>query len=156
MASPIAASAAATVRINSAKTWPVRSPKKAEKATRLILTESRMSSTDIKTTMMFLRFRIIPAMPRVNIIAATTKNCESPIVTVSLVVRRARVAPPRSNSLPRSDLAELDGFGRWPRVLPCDVLALHLSLVAQSQNNCTDHRGKKHQSRGLEQISVLR
>ena len=38
MASPIAASAAATVRMNSANTWPVRSPEWVENATRLMLT----------------------------------------------------------------------------------------------------------------------
>src|SRR6185503_19054377 len=44
MARPIAASAAATVRTNIARTWPVRSPRKAEKATRLMFTASRISS----------------------------------------------------------------------------------------------------------------
>ena len=41
MARPIAASAAATVRTNSAKTWPVKSPSCAEKATKLRLTDKQ-------------------------------------------------------------------------------------------------------------------
>ena len=43
IANPIAASAAATVKINKAKTCPVRSPKKIENATKLILTESNIN-----------------------------------------------------------------------------------------------------------------
>ena len=73
MARPIAASAAATVRISSANTWPVRSPAKVENATRLMLTESRISSTDIRMMMMFLWLRMIPATPIVNRIAASDR-----------------------------------------------------------------------------------
>src|SRR6185369_2032374 len=60
MARPIAASAAATVSTNIASTWPVRSPRAAENATRLRLTASRISSTDIRMMMTFLRFRKMP------------------------------------------------------------------------------------------------
>ena len=36
---------------------------KVENATRLMLTASRISSTDIRMTMMFLRLRMMPATP---------------------------------------------------------------------------------------------
>src|SRR5262249_21850879 len=57
MARPIAASAAATVRTNIASTWPVRSPRYAEKATRLMFTASRISSIAISIRMTFRRLR---------------------------------------------------------------------------------------------------
>src|ERR1700720_30952 len=157
MASPIAASAAATVRMNSAKIWPVRSPRKAEKATRLRLTESRISSTDIKTTMMFLRFKITPATPSVNRMAATIKNCAGEVLMmVSLWCRlRASLQCPVSNSLPRGNLADLDRLGRCPRVLDCHVLAFHAGLVAQSQHDGADHGGQQDEPRCLEQIDIL-
>src|SRR5262249_44936416 len=73
MASPIAASAAATVSTTSANTWPTRSPRKAENATKLMLTASRMSSIDIRMTMTFLRLMKMPTIPSVNRIAATVR-----------------------------------------------------------------------------------
>src|SRR5258707_319714 len=60
MASPIAASAAATVRMNRAKIWPTRSPRNAENATKFRLTASKISSIDIRMMITFLRFRNIP------------------------------------------------------------------------------------------------
>src|SRR5262245_49149970 len=73
MASPIAASAAATVSTRRAKTCPTRSCRKLENATRLTLTASRMSSTDIRMTMTFLRLMKMPKMPSVNRIAPTVR-----------------------------------------------------------------------------------
>src|ERR1051325_3042555 len=72
-ASPIAASAAATVSTSSANTWPTMSPRNDENATRLMLTASRISSIDIRMTMMFLRLRKIPRIPSVNRIAPTAR-----------------------------------------------------------------------------------
>src|SRR6185503_600841 len=63
MARPIAASAAATVRTNIASTCPVRSPRKAEKATRLMFTASRISSIAISIRMTLRRLRKIPSTP---------------------------------------------------------------------------------------------
>src|SRR5690606_22445052 len=74
IASPIAASAAATVRIKSAKTWPARSPSSAEKATKLMFTASRISSTDIRMMMMFFLLRKIPNTPIVNRMAPTVRK----------------------------------------------------------------------------------
>ena len=53
IARPMAASAAATVRTKSVNTCPTRSCAKLEKATRLILTESKISSTDINKMIIF-------------------------------------------------------------------------------------------------------
>ncbi|MDT4887472.1 hypothetical protein FQZ97_1239300 [compost metagenome] len=73
MARPIAASAAATVSTSSAKTCPTMSFRKLEKATKLMLTESRMSSTDIRITMTFLRLMKMPSTPSVNRMALTVR-----------------------------------------------------------------------------------
>src|SRR5206468_6309906 len=73
IARPIAASAAATVRTNIASTCPVRSPRYAEKATRLMLTASRISSIAISIRMTLRRLRKIPSTPMVNRIAATAR-----------------------------------------------------------------------------------
>src|SRR5204863_9101269 len=73
IASPIAASAAATVSTNIASTWPVRSPRKALNATRLMLTLSRISSIAISIRMMLRRLRKMPSTPIVNNIAATAR-----------------------------------------------------------------------------------
>jgi len=59
--------------VNTAKTWPVRSPSRAEKATMLRFTESSISSIDIKIMMTFLRLRKMPKIPSVNRIAATER-----------------------------------------------------------------------------------
>ena len=69
----VRAEAAATVRTNMAKIWPTRSFRAQEKATRLMLTASSMSSTDIRMMMTFFRFRKMPKMPIVNRIAATVR-----------------------------------------------------------------------------------
>jgi hypothetical protein len=50
-----------------------RSPRKAEKATRLRLTASRITSIDIRMMITFLRLRKMPKMPIVNRIAATVR-----------------------------------------------------------------------------------
>ena len=48
MAKPIEASAAATVRINIVKTWPTRSPKKIENATKFIFTAAKIIARNPK------------------------------------------------------------------------------------------------------------
>ena len=73
MAKPIEASAAATVRINIVKTWPTRSPKKIENATKFIFTAAKINSRDIKTMITFFLFKKIPKTPMTNRIAETTK-----------------------------------------------------------------------------------
>src|SRR5262249_44133662 len=73
IARPMAASAAATVRTNIASTCPVKSPRKAENATRLMFTASRMSSIAISIRMTLRRLRKIPSTPIVNRIAATVR-----------------------------------------------------------------------------------
>src|SRR4030081_288624 len=139
--------------MNRAKTWPVRSPRKAEKATRLRLTESRISSTDINTTMMFLRFKITPATPSVNRMAATIRNWASEIVMMVFLWHRvrAKLQNPVSNSLPRGTLAALARLGRGPRVLDRHVLALHTRLVPQGQHDGADHGGQEDEPCCLEQ-----
>ena len=73
IASPIAASAAATVKINKVNICPLKSFKKIEKETRLILTATNKSYMDIKITIKFFLFRKIPITPIVKIIAPKIK-----------------------------------------------------------------------------------
>lgn len=56
-----------------AQTCPVMSLRWVEKATRLMFTASRISSTDIRMTMTFLRLMKMPSTPSVNRIAATVR-----------------------------------------------------------------------------------
>src|SRR5919108_5084886 len=66
MASPIADSAAATVRIKNTNTWPAISPEKWEKAIKFMFTASSMSSMHMSRMITFLRLINIPATLRQN------------------------------------------------------------------------------------------
>src|SRR5690606_36056763 len=142
MASPIAASAAATVSTNNAKTCPTRSPSAAEKATKLMLTASRMSSIDIRMTMTFLRFRKMPNTPSVNRTAESVRKCPMPTVI--------------SDALARLDLLDLDRGRRRAGDLRGDVLPLDARLVAQRQHDGADHGDQQHEARDLEEVDVIR
>jgi len=73
MASPTAASAAATVSTSMANICPVIVPEKTENAIRLRFTDRRISSIAIRMTMMFFRFTKIPTTPTVNRNAETVR-----------------------------------------------------------------------------------
>ncbi len=73
IARPIAASAAATVRMKNTNTWPVGSPCIRENAMKLKLTASSMSSMHIKSRMTFLRLMKMPATLKLNSTAASTR-----------------------------------------------------------------------------------
>ena len=60
----MAASAAATVKINIVKICPTISPEKIEKDIRFIFTASKISSIDIKMTITFFLFKKIPITPK--------------------------------------------------------------------------------------------
>src|SRR6476620_11072430 len=139
----MAASAAATVRMKSENTWPVRSPRKLEKATRLMFTDSRISSTDIMMTMMFLRLRMMPAMPSVNSMAATIRYWFNPTDMI-----RSLHAGPRGHFL-EHDVRLV------ARVLVSNDLPLHVGLVAQRQHDRADHRGEQDETRRLEEVDIL-
>ena len=66
IASPIADSAAATVRMKNTKTCPVVSWRKCEKAMKLVFTASSINSIHINRTMTFLRLRKIPVTAMEN------------------------------------------------------------------------------------------
>ena len=63
----------ATVRINNVKTCPVKSFKKIENATKLMLTANKINSMLINITMIFFLLRKIPIIPIVNMIAAKVR-----------------------------------------------------------------------------------
>ena len=73
IANPIAASAAATVKINSVNTCPAKSFKCVEKATKFIFTANNINYIDMSITITFLRFKNIPKIPITNNKAATVK-----------------------------------------------------------------------------------
>src|SRR5690606_5363321 len=72
-ASPIAASAAATVRMKNTNTWPPRSPRNAENATKLMFTASSISSMHIRSTITLRRFRNMPATEMLNRMPLSTR-----------------------------------------------------------------------------------
>ena len=67
IASPIAASAAATTKINNANICPNKSSSVFENPTKFILVAKSISSIDIKIDIMFFRFIKIPRKPIENI-----------------------------------------------------------------------------------------
>ena len=69
IASPIADSAAATVRMKNTNTWPAVSPRKRENAMKLRLTASSMSSIAISMMMTLRRLRKMPITLIANRIA---------------------------------------------------------------------------------------
>ena len=69
MANPMAASAAATVRISIVKICPTKSPEKIENEIKFIFTAKRINSMDIKITITFFLFKKIPIIPKKKIIA---------------------------------------------------------------------------------------
>ena len=73
MANPIAASAAATVKINIVNICPSISPEKIENDIRFMFTDKSISSIDINITIMFFLFKNIPITPRKNMIAPNDK-----------------------------------------------------------------------------------
>ena len=75
MASPIAASAPATVKTKIANIWPVKSPKYEEKVTKFIFTDNNIISIDMSIEMIFLRFKKIPATPMPNKIIDKVTKC---------------------------------------------------------------------------------
>ena len=75
IAKPIAASAAATVRVSIAKICPVMSPEKLEKEIKFIFTDRRINSIDIKIIITFFLFKKIPNTPSMNNIAPRKRKC---------------------------------------------------------------------------------
>ena len=65
-ASPIADSAATTVRIKNTKIWPVKSTKKFPKIIKLKFIDRNIISIDISRIRIFFLFRNIPAKEILN------------------------------------------------------------------------------------------
>src|ERR1700733_14075119 len=129
MARPRAASPAATVRMNSAKTGPTRAWRNDENATKLMLTASRMSSIDIRMMITFFRFRKMPTTPIVKTMAATIRYCVRPISILA--------------ALPRLNVHHFDRHRRRPRILSADRLAADAWPAAQRQHYGADHGDEK-------------
>ena len=72
-ARPIAASAAATVKINNVNICPPKSFMKIEKDTKFMFTANNISSILIKRTITFFLFKKIPTRPIVKIIAPSVR-----------------------------------------------------------------------------------
>src|SRR3954468_4900081 len=145
MASPIAASAAATVRTKSAKTWPTISPRWVENATRLMFTASRMSSIDIRMTITFFRLRKMPSTPSVNRMAATVRKWPSPIVIAS-----------NSEALAGGYLVHLHGLFGCPGHLLGNILAPDADPLPERQHDRAQHGDEEDQAGRLEEVGILR
>jgi hypothetical protein len=72
IARPMAASAAATVRMKNTNTCPDTSPRNRENATKFMFTASNISSIDINSTITFLRLMNRPATAMQNSTAPST------------------------------------------------------------------------------------
>src|ERR1700722_16767903 len=166
MASPMAASAAATVSTNIANTWPTRSPSAAENATRFKLTASRISSIDIRMMMTFLRLRKMPKMPSTNRIAETTRKGPRP-TSMPMLVSRVHFLPGVLFRYLRREYPDLPG-ARSERHrhqfhgirdgalgLRSDALVARGLAIAQGQHDGADHCDKQDQARRLEQEDVV-
>src|SRR3974390_674993 len=157
IANPIAASAAATVSTNIAKTWPTRSPSAAENATRFRLTASRISSIDIRMMMTFLRLRKMPKMPSTSRMADTTRKWPSP---TSVPMRRfldgLRFGDLRDENADVLDAGAQGHCHQFQRLchaafgLGADALMARGLAVAQRQHDRADHRHQQQQTRRLE------
>jgi len=79
IAKPIADSAAATVKINKAKIWPIKSSKYTEHRTKFRLTASNINSKDISIMIIFFLFKKIPHTPIKNRIKLTVKYLKASI-----------------------------------------------------------------------------
>ena len=66
IASPIADSAAATVKINKENSWPYKSSKYTENIMKLRFKLNNTSSTHINIIKIFLRFNTMPTKPIMN------------------------------------------------------------------------------------------
>jgi hypothetical protein len=74
IASPIAASAAATTRINKEKICPDKSLSKYEKPTKFILADNNINSIDISIVIIFFLLIKIPKKPIAKIDVERTKK----------------------------------------------------------------------------------
>ncbi len=75
IASPIAASAAATTRTKRAKIWPNKSFKILEKTTKLMLADNSINSIDIKIVIIFFLLIKIPKKPIEKRIVDNMRKC---------------------------------------------------------------------------------
>ena len=73
IAKPIAASAAATVKISIVNICPTISPEKIENDIRFMFTANSINSIDINITITFFLFKKMPITPKKNIIAPKDK-----------------------------------------------------------------------------------
>jgi hypothetical protein len=121
------------------------SPRNAEKATRLMLTASRISSTDIRMTMTFLRLRKMPNTPSVNRIAATVR-----------IVAETDLMP--SDPFPAPALTLTTSIAVFGVRATCAAMFCRLTpgRCAQRQHDGADHRDQQHEARDLEEVDVVR
>src|SRR5262249_55559214 len=152
MARPMAASPAATVSTKSANTWPTRSPMNEEKATRLMLTASSMSSTDIRMTMTFLRLRKIPKMPSVNRMAATVRWGQG---AIGATATTPPLGPGRDDRATGGKVDHVDCRVLAARHLGRNRLAFHSLLVPERQHDGADHGDEENEPRALEIVGIL-
>ena len=136
MARPMAASAAATVRMNSANTWPVRSPSEAEKATRLMFTDEQ-DQLD--------RHQDDDDVLAVEDDAGDADREQDRRDDEVMGEADDHAAIP-SDARPRGHFLDLDDIVARARVLLRDLLALDAGPVTQRQHDRADHGGEQHQA----------
>src|SRR5581483_1562720 len=106
-----------------------------------MFTAKRISSTDIRMMMMFLRLRKMPTTPMVKRMAATVRYWVRPICML--------------RPLPRLDLDHVHSHRLGAGVLRRDGLAAHAGARPERQNDGADHGDQQHQARDLEVIDIV-
>src|SRR5581483_5774714 len=106
-----------------------------------MFTAKRISSTDIRMMMMFLRLRKMPTTPMVKRIAATVRYWGRPTVILC--------------PLAWFDLDHLDRHGCHAGVLHGNHLPAYPGPVAKGQHDGADHRHQQHHAGDLEVIDIV-
>jgi hypothetical protein len=85
IAKPIAASAAATTKINKEKICPDRSPRIFENPTKFMLAESNISSMDISMVIRFFLLIKIPKKPKEKTKEESIRKLKDSIISFNLI-----------------------------------------------------------------------
>src|ERR1700722_4662531 len=143
IARPMAASAAATVKMKNTKIWPLMSPKNRENATKLKFTASSMSSMHMSSTMTFFLFRNTPATAIAKRTPESASTWVSEIMVPLRSFLRGRLDNPYAILGPHRDLLR-------------DVLGLGSLAPAQGEDDRRHARHQQDDGRELRGIGIAR
>ena len=137
----MAASAAATVRMNRAKTCPVRSPSEGREGHEIDV-DRQQDQLD--------RHQDDDDVLAVEDDARDAER-EQDRRDDEIMVRPTTMHALPSEARPRGHFLDIDDIVARARVLLRDLLPLDAGLVMQRQHDRADHGGQQHQARSLEE-----